>query len=219
MINQNPAYNSGLQFFGKINASISHEIRNVLAVINENSGLMKDLLIMADQGRPTDLNRIRILTEKVLDQVKRADGIVNKMNRFAHSIDKSLAYVDVVDCLSFVADLSSRFAAMKDVTLELNDSHDPVEIHSSPFLLQNIFYLCIDYAMKSAGKEKKVGIIVNKGAGAEIRFKGLEALEDTSGDWLSRGDIKDILELLEAKIEVDIAARSLLLTLPEKIGI
>ena len=33
----------GLRFFGKVNASISHEIRNALAVINENAGLIKDL--------------------------------------------------------------------------------------------------------------------------------------------------------------------------------
>jgi hypothetical protein len=33
----------GLQFFGKISASVSHEIKNVLAVIGENAGLLEDL--------------------------------------------------------------------------------------------------------------------------------------------------------------------------------
>ena len=32
----------GLQFFGKMSASISHEIKNVLAIINENTGLIED---------------------------------------------------------------------------------------------------------------------------------------------------------------------------------
>ena len=36
---------TGLRFFGKINSSISHEMRNVLAIINENAGLMKDLMM------------------------------------------------------------------------------------------------------------------------------------------------------------------------------
>jgi hypothetical protein len=33
---------TGLQFFGKMTASISHEIKNVLAIINENAGLLED---------------------------------------------------------------------------------------------------------------------------------------------------------------------------------
>ena len=32
----------GFQFFGKMSASISHEIKNALAIINENAGLLED---------------------------------------------------------------------------------------------------------------------------------------------------------------------------------
>ena len=40
----------GLQFFGRMSASISHEIKNVLAIINENAGLLEDFSLMADRG-------------------------------------------------------------------------------------------------------------------------------------------------------------------------
>ncbi len=40
----------GLRFFGMINASISHEIKNVLAIISESAGLMEDLLLLAQKG-------------------------------------------------------------------------------------------------------------------------------------------------------------------------
>ena len=33
---------TGLQFFGKMTASISHEIKNVMAIINESAGLLDD---------------------------------------------------------------------------------------------------------------------------------------------------------------------------------
>ena len=49
---------SGLQFFGKVSASISHELKNVLAIINENAGLLEDPRAM--------LNRLNQLLEKVL---------------------------------------------------------------------------------------------------------------------------------------------------------
>ena len=42
------AAETGLQFFGKMTASISHEIKNVLAIINENAGLLEDLALLSD---------------------------------------------------------------------------------------------------------------------------------------------------------------------------
>lgn len=55
----NEAELSGIQFFGKMSASISHEIKNVLAVINENAGLLEDICFMADRGKPIDTPRLK----------------------------------------------------------------------------------------------------------------------------------------------------------------
>jgi hypothetical protein len=49
-----PIAETGLQFYGKITASVSHEIKNVLAIINENAGLLEDFTFMADRGKPID---------------------------------------------------------------------------------------------------------------------------------------------------------------------
>ncbi|MBW2430934.1 MAG: sensor histidine kinase, partial [Deltaproteobacteria bacterium] len=49
---------TGLQFFSQISASISHEIKNVLAIINENAGLMEDFTLMEDRGIPIDAARL-----------------------------------------------------------------------------------------------------------------------------------------------------------------
>ena len=39
-----------LAFFGKVNASISHELKNIMAIISETAGLMNDLMQMAAGG-------------------------------------------------------------------------------------------------------------------------------------------------------------------------
>ena len=52
---------TGLQFFGRISASISHELKNVLAIINENAGLLEDLTSMADRGKPIDSARLKAI--------------------------------------------------------------------------------------------------------------------------------------------------------------
>jgi hypothetical protein len=42
-----------LAFFGKVNASISHELKNVMAIISETAGLLGDLSEMARGGHPS----------------------------------------------------------------------------------------------------------------------------------------------------------------------
>jgi len=56
---------NALKFFGKMTASISHELKNVLAIINENAGLLEDLCAMAEKGRPVDPVRIKPCPEKL----------------------------------------------------------------------------------------------------------------------------------------------------------
>ena len=72
---------TGLQFFGRISASISHELKNVLAIVNENAGLLEDLTLMADRGQPIDPARLKIMAATVQKQIGRADEILKKMNR------------------------------------------------------------------------------------------------------------------------------------------
>ena len=64
---------TGLQFFGSISASISHELKNVLAIVNENAGLLEDFTLMADRGKPIDPARLKIMAAAVKRQVGRAD--------------------------------------------------------------------------------------------------------------------------------------------------
>ncbi|MGD8291766.1 MAG: sensor histidine kinase, partial [Desulfobacterales bacterium] len=78
----------GLQFFGRISASVSHELKNVLAIVNENAGLLEDLACMANRGKPIDPSRLIKMADAVKKQVGRADEILKNMNRFAHSIDQ-----------------------------------------------------------------------------------------------------------------------------------
>ena len=62
---------TGLQFFGRISASISHEIKNVLAIVNENAGLLEDYSIMAEGGMPLDPARLKKMASTVMKAPER----------------------------------------------------------------------------------------------------------------------------------------------------
>jgi len=172
---ESPEY-EGLKFFGKMNASISHEIRNTLAVINENAGLIKDLILMSEKGHPLDLGRIAGRVEKVLEQVKRTDIIVGNMNRFAHSVDNTFIKINACEYVEFVVRLSERFANMKEVAIRLELPSDPIKITTFPFLFENIIYLCLDQAMQYLKEDKTIIISAHiKDDRVQFEFRGISS--------------------------------------------
>jgi C4-dicarboxylate-specific signal transduction histidine kinase len=168
---------TGLQFFGKMSASISHEMKNVMAIINENAGLLDDLTVMAEKGMPIDPQRLRTQASRIMKQIRRGDDIIKGMNRFAHSVDEPLRQADLNDTLGLMCILSGRFAFMRGVTLELEPPSTQVPVITSPFFLQNLLWLCLDFAMGSAGAGKTVVLRAEKiEKGARIQFSKLQDL-------------------------------------------
>ena len=208
----------GLQFFGKMSATISHEINNALAIINENAGLLQDFTLMADKGMPLDPKRLNTLAGKVMQQIRRAEGIVRNMNRFAHSIDESSKSVNLGDIVDFVATLSRRFASMRGVTLETKPTAVPVTINTSPFFLENLIWLCLDFAMDAAGDGNTIDIVTEKTEnGAQVRFMQVEDLAKAPLDKFPAEREKALLDGLKADFVADVEAGELVIILPRHI--
>ena len=208
----------GLQFFGKMSATISHEINNALAIINENAGLLQDFTLMADKGMPLDPKRLNTLAGKVMQQIRRAEGIVRNMNRFAHSIDESSKSVNLGDIVEFVATLSRRFASMRGVTVEPKPAESPVMIMTSPFFLENLIWLCLDFAMDAAGDGNTIDIVTEKTEnGAQVRFMQVEDLAKAPLDKFPAEREKALLDGLKADFVADVEAGELVIILPRHI--
>ncbi len=209
---------SGLQFFGKIAASISHEIKNVLAIINENAGLLEDLTLMAERGMAIDPQRLRAMSRTLMKQIKRADTIVKNMNRFAHSADASLQTIDLNDVIELLAALSNRIAVMRGITLNPQLNENPVTLKTSPFLLMNLLWLCLDFAMGVAGDDKVVELVTQKAdANIQIRFKRIDCLAEAALQLFPTEREKRLLELLKAELEVSTENREILVKLSEEV--
>lgn len=206
---QSPEY-EGLKFFGKMNASISHEIRNTLAVINENAGLIKDLIMMSEKGHPLDLEKIGGRVEKVLEQVKRADGIVDNMNRFAHSVDNTLLKINACEYVEFVIRLSERFATMKGVKIKSELPSEPIELTTFPFLFENIIFFCLDQAMQYPKEDKTISISASSiDDRIQIEFTGISPENEIENHLLT--GTSRIFKKLEAKLISNVTPDSFIL--------
>jgi signal transduction histidine kinase len=209
---------TGFVFFGKMTASISHEIKNVLAIINENAGLLEDLTLMAEKGTPIDPEKLKTQAVRIKNQVRRADGIMKNMNKFAHSVDESLTSVDLAELSELLAALSGRFAYTRGVKLEPASMGGSATITTKPFLLENLVWLCLDFAMDMTGRGKTVGLIAEKTEdGGRIRFTQLQALGEPPTDKFPGEVEKALLAALKAQITKDVKAGELVLTISKNI--
>jgi C4-dicarboxylate-specific signal transduction histidine kinase len=201
---------AGLQFFGKMSASISHEIKNALAIINESAGLLEDLSLRAEKGIPVEPERLKKQTGSILKQVRRVDGIIRNMNQFAHSIDEPLKTVDLAQTVELATNLSNRFAAMRGVVLAYQAPPTPVMIRTSPFFLENLLWLCLDFAMNAAGAGKTLNLLIEKSEGsARITFAPLERISDTAEQEFTGDRVKALLAALQAELNLDKEKREL----------
>jgi C4-dicarboxylate-specific signal transduction histidine kinase len=163
----------GVRFFGEMSASISHELKNVLAIINENAGLLDDMIRMVEKGMPLSPERLAVMAQSVTRQVSRGDRIVKNMNRFAHSADRALETVDVGDLVSFMVRLTDRLIRMKGNLPQIELSATPLTVESNRFYLANLIWACLGRALEACPPDETIAIRIDRTQKAvRIRFCG-----------------------------------------------
>jgi len=156
---------TGLGFFGTVTASISHEIKNRMAIINEQAGLLEDLVLMAERsGQPVDLATIKRLSGSVKDQVRRGDFIIKNMNRFAHSADAPRQTVELKAMLDLTAHLAARAASLKGARLQVDADGPEVNITTDPFPLIHLIWVGIASVLEAAAPGDVLHLNCQEGA-------------------------------------------------------
>lgn len=212
-------HDEDLVFFGKISASVSHDINNCLAIINENAGLLEDFSLMAEQGMPLDPGRLKGVSEKIRKYVRRANELVKHMNRLAHSSDRPVQKTDLGQILLLMCALTERFAVMQEVRLQPILPEHFVKVVTKPFRLNHLLWRCIDHAFHNSGKGQTIDLTLNqKSDGARITFQPVGKHDLSIKELLSHSDsVQDLLDELGASLNANIEKGELILDLPERL--
>ncbi len=204
---------SGLQFFGKVSASISHELKNVLAIINENAGLLEDLTFAAQRGSAIDPERLNRTAQNFLKQINRADEILKNMSRFAHSVDQFNSVVNLHELACLVANLARRPAAMRKVTLETDSGQEAINLSTNPFLLENLLWLCLEFAIAATSPGGALTITpARTAAGICLHISAIDGLAAAFPGQMPSGH-EQILAALGARLVTDPDTNTLTLNL------
>ena len=204
-------------FFGRITASVSHEINNVLAITNELAGLLEDIAYAAGQGAEIDGQKLTDTSKSIQKQVQRGKETVHRLNRFAHSVDNWVSEFDLNVVLNDIVGLSQRFAYRMGVRLEVAASEEPVSILGNMFFFQQVIFTALVTVMGSQEPDEVIHVsCVRSEGGAEIRIIARKGREGSD----SHGGLRALEQLMQefgghAQLEsVDETRQVLILSFP-----
>jgi signal transduction histidine kinase len=166
--------NEDLVFFGKVNASISHELKNILAVISEAAGLLQDLTEMAAQGQKIEFEMLQTCSQDIVEEIQRGFTTIKQMNTFSHSVDTPLKSVNLIEVLELMINLAGFLSFAAKVRFD-PPSAEALMVATCPFRLQNLVYHTLVFAFKSVGADGEIQVAVQAETNdrARIAFSGL----------------------------------------------
>lgn len=209
-----PIGQAGLTFFSRTTAAISHELKNALAIIKENAGLIEDYLLMAEKGMPIDPEKFKLVSTRIGTQTVRADGLIKNMNRFAHSADHDKTSIDLNELAELFVALSQRETAMHQATLTLTKETSPVLVTTSAFLLLTLLGRSLTFCLESVAAQDNILVKVMKtSAGSVIGFEQLHNLSALKEKQFPDEQETLILNVMHIAFNIDLTQGTILFTL------
>ena len=153
---------------------MTHELNNVIAVINEIAGLISD---MAEDSNPADTSvgkSLERIQQRLAAQVERGGKIVKRLNNFAHTADEQVKAFDLGPVLENLVELSRRFASLKKISLEISMPPGPILLTGDPFKLQRAIFMAIASSLESPAPRRIISILTRvESAKAEVLIEGM----------------------------------------------
>ena len=153
-----------IAFFGRITAGVTHELKNVLAIINESSGLMQDLMALSKE-MPAYHDRFQKALTSIKGQIQRGQGLIARLNQFAHAPDIAVRSLDLYETAGLVVALSQRFATLKNVTLKIvppSTSEQPVQATLNLVQFQMALFAAIECWLSLAAPGNELSIYLSR---------------------------------------------------------
>jgi hypothetical protein len=204
----------GFTFFGKTNRLISHELKNILAIISETMGLLGELVELSESGVKLTPARLRSMSGSLIEEVERANAVIRCMNTFAHSVDEFIREVDLNEAVPLTIQLIKLNPVSKAVKIEYLENGSQM-IYTSPFFLENLLYHAFYFALSAAATQKHIKVSLF----ADTHNAGVEISGIAPGGFKSfpTPQAELLVKTLGAEILSDSSSGKLQVVLPQKL--
>ncbi|OHB65710.1 MAG: hypothetical protein A2V70_12580 [Planctomycetes bacterium RBG_13_63_9] len=181
------AYTNKMASIGRMAAGVAHEINNPLAIINENAGLLKDLMSLDD--RPPEKDRLLRIADTILRSVDRCSSITHRLLGFAKRMDPAIERVALGPLLEEVLSFHGKEAEYRRIAVSLNVPEGLPTIESDLGQLQQVFLNILSNAFAAVEDEGRIDLSI------ELADENTIAVTiSDNGVGIAAGDIDHVFE-------------------------
>jgi hypothetical protein len=120
-----------LVMVGRVLAGQTHELTNVLAIVQELSGLLEDYAAPQQGSRIGE--RLSSVAERLRRQAERGQRMVADLNALAHAVDHDHLAIDLGDLLPLAERLVARYARLKRIDIAWTPAVGIPSIAADPY--------------------------------------------------------------------------------------
>ncbi|NQT39597.1 MAG: two-component sensor histidine kinase [Planctomycetes bacterium] len=152
------AYTNKMASIGRMAAGVAHEINNPLAIINENAGLLKDLVSIDD--KPLERDRLLRMAEKVIRSVVRCSSITHRLLGFAKRMDPAIERFALGPLLEEILSFFGKETEYRRIAVNFDVPEDLPMVESDLGQLQQVFLNILSNAFAAVAEGGQVDISV-----------------------------------------------------------
>jgi signal transduction histidine kinase len=149
-------YTNKMATIGRMAAGVAHEINNPMAIINENAGLMKDVIESSDVY--PNREKILRLIDSILHSVDRCSRVTHRLLGFARRIDKGHEHVDLPELIEEVAGFQATEISHRGIELEYDIEPNLPRIECDRSELQQVFLNILSNAVAAVPDHGRIDI-------------------------------------------------------------
>lgn len=171
-----------MAFMARITAGMTHELRNVLAVIGESAGLMEDVLAMTGTDPSQSRERFGRITSQILQHVERGIRLTAGLNYFAHTPEKRAAMLDVNKLLEQFVVVTTWFGREKKVSIAARQNNGFPIVESDALKVQMLIFRTLEAVVSLAPAVRSIELSASTSeGGVSISMKLGGQSDDLSG--------------------------------------
>jgi len=203
-------------FMGRLTASATHEMQNILATIRESGGLMEDLLALGAENF-AHAERFKKGLCVLSEQVERGMALSEQLNYCAHAPETTPAGTEVNEAMRSLVGLCRRDAARRRVSLELAPGRTGLRTSLRALELMALLGQALDCALPHMPQGSQLILSVEEQGGlAVVRLAapGFEALRQSSGC----AELTRSAKALQVGLAAGPGGQGLVLSLPKAVA-
>ena len=154
----NIEYTNKMASIGRLAAGVAHEINNPLAIINENAGLLKDI-VAADATFPRAEKFLKHIAS-ITKSADRCSTITHRLLGFAKRIDTQIETIDLEILIREVLGFLEKEASHRNIKINYDIEENLPSVESDKGQLQQVFLNIVNNSFEAVEDGSQIDIIM-----------------------------------------------------------